>query len=208
METAFWKSTWKPTESYTWITGIFSKQLDIELGPFTQEELNSVLRKIKNRKAEGLEFPPEVWKTRQFDDILLRHCNAVYNQNPIDRWMKGCILPFPKKGDLGLANNYWGITLKSIAAKICNAVLHKRIEPKIDSILRKNQNGFWRNRSSTSQRLTIHRILEGVWAKNLQATLLFVDFTKAFDSIHREDGTNPTSIWHTKRNRSSNNDSL
>ena len=50
-------------------------------------------------------FPPEVWKTRQFDDILLRHCNAVYNQNPIDRWMKGCILPFPKKGDLGLAKN-------------------------------------------------------------------------------------------------------
>ena len=35
------------------------------------------------------------------------------------------------------------------------------------------------------QILTICRILEGVWAKNLQATLLFVDFTKAFDSIHR-----------------------
>ena len=33
--------------------------------------------------------------------------------------------------------------------------------------------------------LTIRRILEGVRAKNLQATLLFVDFTKAFDSIHR-----------------------
>ncbi len=28
-------------------------------------------------------------------------------------------------------------------------------------------------------------ILEGVRAKNLQATLLFVDFTEAFDSIHR-----------------------
>ena len=37
----------------------------------------------------------------------------------------------------------------------------------------------------TSQILTIRRILEGVRAKNLQATLLFVDFTKAFDSIHR-----------------------
>ena len=33
--------------------------------------------------------------------------------------------------------------------------------------------------------LTIRRILEGVRAKNLQATLIFVDFTKAFDSIHR-----------------------
>ena len=119
--------------------------------------------KIKNRKAAGLdEIPPEVWKTRQFDDILLRHCNAVYNQNPIDRWTKGCILPFPKKWDLGLAKNYRGITLTSIAAKIYNALLRNRIEPKIDNILRKNQNGFRRNRSTTSQILTIRRILEGV----------------------------------------------
>ena len=168
------------------ITRIISKQLDIKLGPFTQEELDSVLRKIKNRKAAGLdEIPPEVWKTRQFDDILLRHCNAVYNQNPIDKWTKGCILPFPKKGDLGLAKNYRGITLTSIAAKIYNALLRNRIEPKIDNLLRKNQNGFRRNRSTTSQILTICRILEGVRAKNLQATLIFVDFTKAFDSIHR-----------------------
>ena len=57
--------------------------------------------------------------------------------------------------------------------------------PYIYNILRKNQNGFQRNRSTTSQILTIRRILEGVWAKNLQTTLLFVDFTKAFDSIHR-----------------------
>ena len=54
------------------------------------EELDSVLRKILNRKAVGLdEIPSKVWKTRNLDDILLRHCNAVYNQNPMDRWMKG-----------------------------------------------------------------------------------------------------------------------
>ena len=70
-------------------TRIIRKQLDIKLGPFTLEEFDSVLRKIKNRKSAGLdEIPPEVWKTRQFDNILLQHCNAVYNQNPIDRWMK------------------------------------------------------------------------------------------------------------------------
>ena len=99
--------------------------------------------------------------------------------------MKGYILPFPKKGDLGLAKNYRGITLTSIAAKIYIALQQNRIEPKIDNILRKNQNGFRRNRSTTSQILTIRRILEGVLAKNLQVTILFVDFTKAFDSIHR-----------------------
>ena len=53
------------------------------------------------------------------------------------------------------------------------------------NILRKKQNGFRRNRSTTSQILTIRRILEDVRAKNLLATLLFVNFTKAFDSIHR-----------------------
>ena len=168
------------------ITRIISKQLDIKQGPFNQEELDLVLRKIKNGKAAGLdEIPPEVWKTRQFDDILPRHCNAVYDQNPIDRWKKGCFLPFPTKGDLGLAKNYRDITLTSIAAKIYNALLRNRIEPKIDNILRKNQNGFRRNRSTTSEILIIRRILEGVRAKNLQVTFLFVDFTKAFDSIHR-----------------------
>ena len=98
--------------------------------------------------------------------------------------MKRCTLPFPKKGDLGLAKNYQGITLTSIAAKIYNALLRNRIDPKIDNFLRKNQNGFRRNRSTTSQILTNCRILEGVRAKNLLVTLIFVDLTKAFDSIH------------------------
>ena len=123
-----------PKVTHEPITRIISKKLDIKLGLFTLEELNSLLRKIKNRKATRLdEIPPEVWKTRQFDYILLRHCNAVYNQNPIDWWMKGCILPFPK-----LAKNYQGITLTSIAAKIYNAQLWNCIEPKIENILRKN----------------------------------------------------------------------
>ena len=127
-----------PNVTHEPITRIISRQLDIKLWPFTQEELDSVLRKIKNRKAAGLDkIPPEVWKTRQFDDILRRHCNAVYNQNPINRFMKGCILPFPKKGDLGLAKNYRGKTLTSIAAKIYHALLRNHIEPKIDNILRK-----------------------------------------------------------------------
>ena len=59
------------------------------------------------------------------------------------------------------------------------------MEPRIDNILRKNQKGFRRNRSTTSQILTILRILEGIRAKNLLAISLFVVFTKDFDAIHR-----------------------
>ena len=151
-----------------------------------QEELVSVQRKIKYRKAAGLEeAPPEVWKTREFDNKLFLHCNALNNQNIIDRWTKGRILLFPKKGQLGIAKNYRGINLTCIAAKIYNALLRNRIEPKIEKILRMNQSSFRRNRSTTSQILTIRRILEGVCAKNLEAIILFVDFSKAFDFIRR-----------------------
>ena len=96
-----------------------------------------------------------------------------------------CILPFPQKGDLGIAKNYQGITLTSIVAMIYNALLRNRIEPKIKKILRKNQNGFRRNQSTISQILSVRRILEGVRAKNLEATILFVDSSKSFDSMHR-----------------------
>ena len=112
---------------------IISNLLNIKLGQFMQEKLNSVLRKINNRKAAGLnEILPEVWKTREYDDILLWHCNALYSQNAIDRWTKGCILSFPKKGDLEIAKNYLCITLPSIVAKIYNALLRNCIEPKIE----------------------------------------------------------------------------
>ena len=89
------------------ITKIICNQLDIKLGQFTHEEFEYVIRKIKNRKAPVFgEIRLEVLKIREFDDILLRHWNAVYCPNSIGRWTKGCILPFPKKCDLGVAKNY------------------------------------------------------------------------------------------------------
>ena len=74
METTFREFTRnRPKVTHEPITRIISKQLDINLEQFTQEELDSVLRKIKNRKAAKLcEIPLEVWKTRQFNNILLR----------------------------------------------------------------------------------------------------------------------------------------
>ena len=38
---------------------------------------------MKAEKAAGFNIiPPEVWKTRKFDNILFQLCNAVYKQNP------------------------------------------------------------------------------------------------------------------------------
>ena len=143
------------------ITKIISNQLDIKLGQFMPEELDSALRKIKNRKAAGLdEIPPKVWKNREFVDMLLRHCNAVItNHNrQIDKVVHHT---FPKEG--------WPRNSKELPRY--NPYIHSvqnlgnRIETKIEKILRKNQNCFRRNRSTLSHILTIRQILECVRAK-------------------------------------------
>ena len=77
------------------------------------------------------------------------------------------------------------MTLTAIAAKVYNALLLSRIRPEDAEILRKDQNSFKRNLSSNSQILIICRIIVGVRAKNLPTALLFVDFSKACNSIHR-----------------------
>ena len=51
--------------------------------------------------------------------------------------------------------------------------------------LRYNQNGFRSKRTTVAQILTLRRIIEGVKANSLPAIITFIDFKKAFDSIHR-----------------------
>ena len=63
--------------------------------------------------------------------------------------------------------------------------LSNKIKLEIEKIIWKNQNGFRRNRFKISQILSIRRIIKGVRAKNIEATLLFEDFSKVFDSIKR-----------------------
>ena len=131
------------------------------------------------------EIPIEIWKINEFQDFLLICCNKVYEQDPIDIWNKGCIILLPKKVDLSSTNNYRGITLTRIAAKIYNLMLLNRIMPAVDIILRTNQNICRTNRSTSGQILTVRISIKGANANNLTATILFIDFSKAFDSIDR-----------------------
>ena len=64
-------------------------------------------------------------------------------------------------------------------------MLLDRLRPSIDPKLRNNQNGFRKGRSEVEQILTLFRLVEGIKSKNLPAIITFVDFRRAFDSIHR-----------------------
>ena len=86
-----------------------------------------------------MKYPQKYGKQENSTTYRPETATPYKTQNKIDRWTKGCIIFSPKKCDLEIAKNYWGITLTAIAAKIYNALLLKRIEPEIEKILRKKQ---------------------------------------------------------------------
>ncbi len=126
-----------------------------------------------------------------------------------EQFTTNLIVPLPKKGDLTLMNNYRGISLMSVAAKVLNKVLLYRIRDQIDAILRRNQAGFRKGRGCTEQVHVLRRIIEGAIDKNIDLYIVFVDFKKAFDSLERSTmfsilrriGTLTAcfKIWHPKK---------
>lgn len=164
-----------------------SDTLDIPVAPFTLQELKYVIRFVKNKQFGPDKIPAIIWKDCIFHQLLLDLCNYTFvHLTPPSIWRKSQIIPVPKKGDLSLPTNYRGISLLPIAAKIYNKLILYRLLPKIEPLLRNNQNGFRAGRSTISQVLTLRRIIEEITLSNLDAALIFVDFRKAFDSIHRE----------------------
>ena len=118
-----------------------------------------------------------------FHNISERCIICACKQNTVQELAKGLIFPFSKKGDFRIIKNYKGIALIAIAAKIHNALLLNRIQSQESS-------------SAKSERFSEKLILiiadsdfpsnnRRSKRKKLEAILLFVDFSKAFDSIHR-----------------------
>lgn len=163
------------------------EDLNISTGPFTLKEYQEVKKSLNTNKAAGEDgITAEVLKYCDLDSIVLSYANdLLMTQSKPEQWSIINLVPVPKTGDLSLCTNYRGIALTSIVAKLVNRLLLNRIQPKLDCHLRPNQNGFRPGRSTTAHILALRRMIEGVKRKNLKAVLLFVDFSKAFDSVHR-----------------------
>ena len=163
------------------------EELEINDEPFTLNEFRKVKSSLQLGKAAGPDnIPPEVLKSCDFDEICLNFCNtALMEDAKPGLWSFTNITPVPKSGDLSNTNNYRGISLMCILAKMYNKMILNRIRVVINPKLCINQNGFRPGRSTVAQILTLRRIIEGVKANNLPAIITFIDFKKAFDSIHR-----------------------
>lgn len=102
-----------------------------------------------------------------------------------EEWKDAIITPIHKKGDKTRCNNYRGISLLVTAYKILTNVLLFRFNPYAESCIGDYQAGFRRNRSTTDQLFTLRQIFEKMWEYNLEVHNIFIDFSKAYDSIQR-----------------------
>ena len=73
---------------------------------------------MKLGKAPGLDGVP-----LEVQESLLKFCNGTFAGNRPKEWGISGITPIPKKGDLRYTDNYRGISLTQVAAKIYNRFL-------------------------------------------------------------------------------------
>ena len=168
-------------------------RVDIDTNPPTIEEIEKSINKLRNSKSPGVDnIQAEMLKTQS--NMVTRKLEEVFkiiwkNEEIPEDWQKEDIIKLPKKGDLENCNNWRGVTLLSVPSKVLGRVIIVRIRDALDNKLRKEQAGFRRGKGCMQQIFILRNIIDQCLEWNNPLFINYVDFRKAFDSIHRE------SLW-------------
>ena len=101
------------------------------------------------------------------------------------------IIKLYKKGKRSVCDNYRGISLLSIAGKILSRVILNRLNDcLVDTICSDSQCGFRKGRGTVGMVFSLRQIQEKAREQNKPLYMLFIDLTKAFDTVNRE------ALWH------------
>ena len=164
------------------------RRLEVKQGRISCKEIEDAICLGKNNRAPGedritadmLKVDPEL-SARCLVDLF----NLVWEEEEVPAaWKKGIIVKLPKKGDLSNCSNWRGINLLSVPGKVFCRVLLQRVKNSVDKILREEQAGFRSGRSCTDQIFVLRTIVEQSLEWNSALYINFIDFEKAFDSIH------------------------
>ena len=161
-------------------------KLDFNTESFTLTELKFAAQAMRDGKTAGVdELINEILKLDEFHPLLLNIINQAYVTKTVPmEWLISLLIPVYKKGDSSNPNNYRGIALMCVCAKLYNRLLLERLRSVLDGHLRINQNGFRQLRSTAQHVLAVRRIFESIkMTKDAKLVAIFVDFCKAFDSV-------------------------
>ena len=180
----------EPTETFDFPEEENCQQLDVKTGIIEEDEMNKAINRLKNNKSPGTDqIPAEILKHGgpKLREKLTNLCNLCWKEQQVpEEWKKGIIIKLPKKGNLCCCGNWRGITLLSVPGKVLCLILLERLKIGLDSLIRNEQAGFRPGRSCCDQIFTLRNIIEQCIEYQNSICLNFVDFKKAFDSIHRD----------------------
>lgn len=170
---------------------------NINTDPPDLEEIKSAIGSIKCHKAPGPDsLPPELLKadcttTSKLLKPLIEH--FWINRHLPEELKEGLIIKIPKKGNLSDFKNWRGLTLLNMTNKIIAHILNKRITATIEPELRNEQSGFRRGKSCIDHISSLRIIVEESVEWRSPLYLLFIDFERAFDTLHHP------AIWDALR---------
>ena len=109
-------------------------------------------------------------------------------------WKDANIVTICKKGDLIECGNYRGISLLSSAGMIFAQILLNRLSSHITpEVVQETQCGCRSNRSTVDMIFCLRQLQEKLIEQDRPLYIVFVDFTKAFDTVGR------TGLWQLLR---------
>ena len=153
---------------------------------------------LKDGKAPGGDgIPAEVWKHGgdNLSNRLHQLITKAWEEGSVPQaWKDVSIVTIYKKGDRTDCGNYRGISLLSIAGKIFTRILLNRLSIHITpEVVPETQCGFRSNRSTADMIFCLRQLQEKCIEQDRPLYIVFVDFTKAFDTVGR------TGLWQLLR---------
>jgi hypothetical protein len=127
--------------------------------------------------------------------------NKIINEQEVpEEWKVAIITSKHKKGDKRKCDNYRGMSVKSTFSRIYRRILAKLLELEYKNMQMEEQSDFPAGRSCIYNIFCITQMIEKTKATNRELHLLFVDLTKAYDSVplHKLWETLDSSVVNTR----------
>ena len=158
---------------------------------FLQSELTAALQHLKPGKAPGLDsiFPELIIHAEAASKSWLRDflffCLRRVKIPKI--WRRALVVAIPKlMKPVGNSKSYRPISLLCVPYKILERLIYARVDPLINPLLPKEQDGFQRGKSTVDQVALLTQNIENSFAAEKKAGTVFVNLTVAYDTVwHR-----------------------
>ena len=137
-----------------------SSRLEVDHPP-TSDELSHALGHLKGGKAGGkTRILPELLKCggTEMQNRLLLLIQDIWRQGSVvEDWRDAVVVQIPKKGDLRLCDNRWGISLLDVIGKVLARILQERLQAVGKLTLPESQCGFRKGRGCVDMVLSQDR---------------------------------------------------